>query len=95
MAVLTNKRKNEIVVTCSCGCKNGVHPEIRKDENETTAFLSLVSDKFFSEQGGFFSRLAEKLRRILCILLNKEYSYFEVCLNETDLREFKEFVSSL
>lgn len=97
MSVLTNKDKNEIVITCSCGCKNGVHLEVRKsdDKDDDIAFLSLVSDKFYSEQENFFRRFAEKIRRIWYVLRNKEYTYFEVCLKEKDIQEFKDFVSAI
>ena len=60
-----------------------------------TAFLSIVSNRFSTEQEGCIFRLKEKIKRIWYILRNKEYCYFEVCMNESDLQEFKDFVNKI
>ncbi len=80
---------------CSCGCHDGVVLKIDKDIDGKIAFLSLVSDKFYSEQNGFFLRLGEKIKRIWRILRNKEYCYFEIVLKEKDIEEFKGFVNKM
>ncbi len=80
---------------CSCGCHDGVVLKIDRDTDGKMAFLSLVSDRFYSEQEGFFFRLGEKIKRIWRIIRNKEYCYFEIVLKEKDIEEFKGFVNTM
>ncbi len=89
------KNETELVAFCSCGCEEGVHLEVRKDDDGKIAYLSFVTNRFYSEQGGFFSRFIEKLKRILCIVRNKEYHYFEIVMKEDDIQSFKEFVDKM
>ena len=90
------QNNDELVSYCSCGCQEGVHLKVTKDEDDgKNLYLSFVSDKFYSEQENSFSRLKEKLRRIWYILRNKEYHYFEIIMNENDIQDFKDFVEKI
>ena len=89
------KNETELVALCSCGCEEGVHLKVTKDDDGKTAFLSFVTNRFYSKQDGFLSRFIEKLKRICCILRNKEYHYFEIVMKEADIQSFKEFVDKM
>ena len=97
MAVLVSKNKDEVVVTCNCGCEEGVHLEVRdwNDSDGKQAFLSLMTSKFYTDQTTAFSRFCEKIKRIWCIIRNKEYCYFEIVMNENAIDEFKNFVANM
>ena len=75
---------------CKCGCGNGV--VLRADRDKFGTQLQLVSDNYYSRQKKSFK---DKLERIWCILTGKEYGYFEILVHDTELAEFKEFVSKL
>lgn len=78
---------------CSCGCNKGI---ILKAEKDDWGYdLSLVSDTFYVMQKTGWTRFKEKCRRIWSIIRNKEYCYFDVCIEPEDLKEFKEFVAKM
>lgn len=89
------KNETELAAFCSCGCGEGLHLEVIKDDDGKTAYLSLLTNRFYSEQENAFSRFKEKLKRIWYIICNKEYSYFEIVMNESDIQNFKEFVEKI
>ena len=85
--------KNEFVTFCKYGCGNGV--VLKFDNEDEKLSLQLVSDNFYlmHNMGGMSP--IEKLKRIWCILIGKEYSYFDILFDKCELKEFKEFVSKL
>ena len=89
-----NKRKenckNYSTMFCKCGCGDGVILKVEKDG--VGASLQLVSSRFSSQQE---NSLIEKLKRIWCIIKNKEYRYFDILIDENELKEFKDFVAQI
>ena len=79
---------------CSCGCDEGVILKAEKDECLGYAF-SLVSDVYYIAQHSTIWRFKEKCRRIWSIIRNKEYYYFNIWIDEEDIKEFKEFVAKM
>ena len=80
---------------CKCGCHNGIIMKAEKDDDDFGLSITLVSDNFYMRQAGVFRIIKEKIKRIWYILRNKEYCYFDICMNANDLKEFKEFVEKL
>ena len=78
---------------CSCGCNDGIILKTYKDSEGCD--LSLVSDAFYETQKTGWTRFKKKCRRIWSIIRNEEYSYFEICIEPEDLKEFKEFVAKM
>ena len=83
---------NQYIRFCKCGCGNGVVLKFDKYDNDLS--LQLVSDLFYVNQGGKFT-IKEKLKRIWRIMVNKEYCYFDMLMDNKDLQEFKDFVAKL
>ena len=81
-------------IFCNCGCHNGIVMKAKKDDDFGLS-INLVSDDFYTRQSGVFRIMKEKIKRIWCILRNKEYCYFNICMSNEDLIEFKEFVGRL
>ena len=81
-------------VYCSCGCGSGIVLKAEKD-GDYGYFLSLVSDKWYTSSTTAWERFKEKCKRIWCIIRNKEYYYFDICVRKKDLEEFKEFVAKM
>ena len=79
---------------CSCGCDSGIVFNAKKDE-DFGYYISLVSDNWYTSQLSGWIRFKEKLKRIWKILKNEEYYYFGICLEDKDIKEFKEFVAKL
>lgn len=80
---------------CSCGCNDGVLLNAEKDEFSNDCFLSLVSDNYSLMQKTGWHHFKEKCKRIWKIIKNEEYRYFNICIDENEMKEFKEFVAKL
>lgn len=86
-------KEDSCAVYCKCGCCDGV---VLKVDKELDIYeLSLVSDigQIESEHG--WRRLKIKCKRIWNILRNKEYCYLEICMDDVDIDEFKNFVARI
>ena len=82
------------VVYCSCGCGKGAVIKLEKEEcEEGYCYLSLVSDMYSTMQTSIWFRFKEKCRRIWHIICDKEYTYFDICLNKEDAKKFKTFMN--
>jgi len=96
MAVLLSKDKKELIVSCSCGCEDSFHLTINCDDDTDYAFMSYMNGNFYRDQNtSFFHNLRIKLRRILCILFNKDYYYSDVRISKKEFELFKEYVNSI
>ena len=94
MSVLLSKDKKELIVTCSCGCDSGVHMVIDNDE-DTFTLLSYINGNFYKDQISTLYTLKNKAKKILAILLNKDYCYADVCMTKADFVKFRDYVNSI
>lgn len=79
---------------CDCGLTEGVLLKVDRDDNDIE--LSLVTDTYYINQLSYWERIKAKFRRILNILRNEEYEYFNIYIcNEDDISKFKEFVQNI
>lgn len=78
---------------CSCGCNKGV--ALKAETDNWGCYLSLVSDVFHMQADTGWDRFKKKCKRIWSIVRNKEYIYFDICIDPDDLKEFKEFVAKM
>lgn len=83
----------DFITFCKCGCGNGVVLQLEKEGDEL--YLQLVSDNFYLMQSKGNMSIKEKLKRIWCILANKEYGFFDIFMDRDDIEKFKEFVTNL
>lgn len=77
---------------CGSGCNDGV---IFKVDFDGSVDISLVSDIHYIAQKGTLQRLKDKWKRIKNIILNKEYSYFDICVLPGDVHQLKEFITEV
>jgi hypothetical protein len=94
MAVLTAAANDEMLISCNCGCDEGMRLRIDKDEdlddvNATYAYQSFSSGDFYTGQGSF----RKKLRKIWAIIRNKDFYYSEICMSKAEFEEFKAWVN--
>lgn len=90
--IMTNKEKDVLALYCSCGVADGV---LLRADRIGGLDISLVSDAFYTSQKNRWDFFKEKCKRIWCIIRNKEYCYFDICIEPEDLKEFKEFVAKM
>ena len=92
MSTLKSSNGNELIVTCHCGCEDSIHLKIDPDDDDFF-FLSYMNGNFYRDQGGLFSSLKRKIRKIGAIIFNKDYYYSEVIMTKEEFSQFKEFIN--
>lgn len=92
MAVLKSSDDNELIISCSCGCDEGIHIKI-DDNYGDYAYQVFTNGNFYKEQYGAFGTLKEKLKKIWAIIRNKDYYYSDIVMSKEDFQEFKEWIN--
>lgn len=97
MALLTSKDNKELILTCNCGCEEGLHVHaVVDDSNADLGYytLSFINSNFTRDQEGIFSwyRLKKKLRKIWCVIRNRDYYYADIVMTKEEFKEFKEYL---
>lgn len=87
--IFLNKEKNECVITCGCGCMEGVSIHIDKEDGDFYCFGHLMDTQWNINQYGLFWRL----KKIWYILRGKDYYYSELIMNKKEFEQFKEFIN--
>ena len=89
MAVFKNFKGDELIVSCKCGCDEGIHFQIANFDDEDYVFATFINGHFYTQQKPF----VEKLKKIWAIIRNKDFYYSEICMSKDDFKEFKEWVN--
>ena len=95
MAVLISKDKKDLVVTCRCGCEDGIHLNIDKDESGDYAYQCFTNGNFYKDQNGMFGTLVNKFKKIWAIICDKDYYYSDVVMSKEDFEQFKEYINQV
>ena len=90
MAVFKNFDDDELVISCKCGCDEGIHFRIHDYKDGEYAFVSFTNGNFYSEQK---HPLREKLKKIWAIIRNKDFYYSDICMTKEDFDQFKEWIN--
>lgn len=90
MATFKTSDNNQLIISCSCGCDEGLRVSIDNDNDEIYCYQTYLSGNWSKEQKGFL----DKLKKIWRILINKDYFYSEICLSREDWEEYKKWVNS-
>lgn len=93
MAVLKSTDGNEMILSCSCGCNEGLHFRLDKDDEDDLYFCATyLSGDFYKEQE---NRIWKKLQKIWAIIRNKDYFYSELCMSKEMFMEFRAYIDSI
>ena len=78
-----------IVVNCDCGCNEEIH--IVKYENgvglPNDYYITIMESKFYSLQGGIWSKFKHRIKMIWRAITGKEYRLCEICITDEDIDE--------
>lgn len=96
MAILMSKDKKELILSCDCGCDNGLHIRIDKDTSKYLCYISYISGDYYRNQYKKIRYVVwEKIKKILAIVLNKDFCYSEVRMAKEDFKVFKEYINGI
>lgn len=94
MSVLKTKDGRELILSCSCGCDNGIRFKIDKDDDYYMC-MAYTNGNFYRDQNnGVIRTLKNKLKKIHAIIFNKDYYYSDVVFFKEDFEEFREYINS-
>lgn len=89
MAIFKNFKDDELIISCKCGCDEGIHFKIANFDNNDYAFVTFTSGDFYTQQAPFI----EKLKKIWAIICNKDFYYSEITMSKNDFNEFKKWIN--
>ena len=88
MATLKSNDNKEMIITCRCGCDEGIRVKI--DESlEEYCYQTYISGNWYKEQSG----LLDKLKKIWSIIRNKDFYYSEVVMSKEDFEDYKKWIN--
>ena len=91
---MISEDKKELIVTCKCGCDEGVHLTIsHKDDEDYYAYQCFTNGNFYKDQYGMFGTLKNKLKKSWAIIRDKDYYYSDVLMSCEDFKRFKEYIN--
>lgn len=96
MSILKSDDGKELIVTCSCGCDDGVHIRIDKDMYDDYAYFTYINSNFYHDQEktiGFV--IKQKLKKIWTIIRNKDFYYSDIRMTKKDFEVFREYINSI
>ena len=88
MATLKSNDNKQMVITCNCGCDEGIRVEINKDFGDY-CYISYISGNFYKEQAS----LLDKIKKIWKIIRNKDFYYSEICMSREDFEDYKRWIN--
>ena len=91
MAVFTNYDDDELIISCGCGCDDGIHFRIYHEfDDDYYAMAAFINGNFYKDQKWSF---IEKLKKIVAIIFNKDFYYSDICMSKDDWQQFKEWIN--
>ena len=96
MSVMISDDKNELFVTCKCGCHDAIHIKIDDEDKDSDyyAIMTYMSGNWSDGHGDtIFGCIKRKLKKIWFIIRNKDYYYSDVLMSCKDFEKFKEYVN--
>lgn len=93
MAIFKTTDETELIVSCNCGCENGIHLRIDKDDEKWYTIMTYTNGNFYRDQTNVFYTFKNKLKKIWAIIRNKDYYYSDVIMSKEEYQEFKSYLN--
>ena len=95
MPILKSEDGKDLMVSCSCGCDNGVHINIKMDDDEY-AWVTYMNGNWYRDQNKrILYIIRDKLRKIWAIIRNKDFYYSEILMTRKDFETFREYINGV
>lgn len=91
MSVFKNiNDKTEMIVSCNCGCDEGLRFKVDKLDPEYYCVLTYTNGAFYREQNDtVWKVISKKLKKIWAIIRNKDYYYSEIIMSKNEFDDFR------
>lgn len=95
MPILKSEDGKDLIVSCSCGCDNGVHINIKKYDDEY-AWMTYMNGNWYRDQNKRILYIVrDKLRKIWAIIRSKDFYYSEILMSRKDFETFREYINGV
>lgn len=95
MSVLKSEDGKDLMVSCRCGCGNGVHINIKKEDNEY-AWVTYMNSNWYRDQNKRILYIVrDKLKKIWAIIRSKDFYYSEILMTRKDFETFREYINGV
>lgn len=88
MAILKDDNGTDLILSCECGCDEGIRVRVEEDD-DMYCYQTYLSGNWYKEQGGIIC----KIKKIWKILRNKDFYYSEIMLSKQDWEAYKKWVT--
>lgn len=103
MSVLKANNDKELIVTCDCGCKDGLHIKVEKEyydgsdsDMDTFCYCIYLNGNWYRDQRmTILDVIKLKLKKNWAIIRNKDFYYSEICMTRKDFEEFREYINGV
>lgn len=104
LAILKSVDGKDLIVTCRCGCDEGLHIRIERDdpaeninpEYDTYCYVTCLNSNWYRDQGKKIRWIIwDKLRKIWAIIRNKDFYYSEILMSRKDFETFREYINGV
>lgn len=82
--------ETEMIVSCNCGCDEGLRFKVNKLDPEYYCILTYTNGAFYRDQNDtVWKVISKKLKKILAIIRNKDYYYSEIIMSKDEFYDFR------
>ena len=96
MSVLMSEDKKELVITCKCGCQDGIYIKVDDEDKDADyyAIVEYTNGNWYHEQGDkVFRVIGRKFKKIWAIIRNKDFYYSEILMSKEEFEKYKEYIN--
>lgn len=96
MSIMISENKEELIVTCECGCDNAIHIRINGDDKEDDCYAiqTYMNGNWYRDQeNSVFRCIVRKLKKIWSIIRNKDFHYSEILISREDFQRYKDYIN--
>lgn len=94
MSLLMSEDKKEIIITCNCHCGEGFHIIVDDEDDEYYGYLCFLKNNCDTEYDiSPWRAFKIKMKKIWCILCNKDYYYSDTLMTKKEFDTLKEYIN--
>ena len=97
MSIFKNiNNETEIIVSCNCGCDEGLRFKVNKLDPEYYCILTYTNGAFYRDQNDtIWKVISKKLKKIWAIIRNKDYYYSEIIMSKEEFNDFRRYLVTI
>lgn len=102
MAVLKSDDRKDLIVTCECGCDEGLHIRVEHEhindnpDSDMFCYITCLNSNWYRDQDKKMRYvILDKLKKIWAIIRSKDFYYSEIIMTRKDFEVFREYINGI